>query len=93
MSTQREKQLQQFYEHMVQLEELVATLNDEARHLGNEMTFTTLRLYKEQNDQLDDIKAYFDEVNMDPEKNTTEEILTVALKQFHEFITSLKSDR
>lgn len=90
MSTYRENLQRELYEKMEEYDKLVEDINERACHLGNETYFTHLRLYKEQKDQIEDIMRYFDEVGMDSSKNTTEMILTIALKEFHHLLMRIK---
>ncbi|MFZ4450443.1 hypothetical protein [Salibacterium aidingense] len=93
MATHREKQQQELYENMKKYDELVKDLNEKAEHLGNETFFTHLRLYNEQKEQLEEIKQYFEEVGMPPEQNTTEAILSLALKEFHQYLMYIKNEQ
>ncbi|MDA3129166.1 hypothetical protein ACFPTR_03040 [Aliibacillus thermotolerans] len=91
MTTHRERMQKEFYRQMESYDKLVTALNEQARHLGNETYFTHLRLYKEQKDQIEDIMRYFDEIGVDAKNNTTEMILTIALKEFHRQIMHIKN--
>ncbi|SDI00468.1 hypothetical protein SAMN05192534_1189 [Alteribacillus persepolensis] len=91
MSTHREYLQQKFYKKMENYDELVRDINERARHLGNETYLTHLRLYKEQKDQMEDIMRYFDQAGVEPSKNTTEAILTLALQEFHQYLMGIKN--
>ncbi|WP_240374845.1 hypothetical protein [Bacillus piscicola] len=91
MTTHRERLQNELYKKIEEYDVLVSCLNERARHLGNETYFTHLRLYKEQKDQIEDIMKYFDEVGLDAKENTTEMILTIALKEFHHYIMKIKN--
>ncbi|SFE73140.1 hypothetical protein [Alteribacillus iranensis] len=93
MTTHREKLQNELYEKMEEYDDLVRELNERARHLGNETYFTHLRLYKEQKDQIEDIMRYFDEVGVNASENTTEMIVTLALKEFHQQLMRIKNDQ
>ncbi|MDY7223427.1 hypothetical protein [Halalkalibacterium halodurans] len=64
---------------------------NKGNHLGKETRFTHFRFYREQLDQLATIYQYFQQVRVEPAKRTNEEIKTLALKQFHAFVSSLQS--
>ncbi|MFV8827383.1 hypothetical protein [Alkalihalobacterium sp. APHAB7] len=91
MKTEREKQFEAYYKQIEKVEESIKNLNEQATHLGIETRFINLKLFKEQVEQLEEIQAYFNEVKMAPDQNTSEAILTIALKQFHQFIQGIKS--
>ncbi|WP_216828299.1 hypothetical protein [Alkalihalobacterium elongatum] len=91
MKTEREKQFEAYYRQVEELEKTIENINEQAQHLGVETRLINVKLYREQVEQLDEIKAYFNEVKMAPDKNTTEAILIIALKQFHQFIQKLKN--
>ncbi|MEB1806248.1 MAG: hypothetical protein LPK26_02895 [Bacillaceae bacterium] len=91
MKTEREKQFEAYYRKIEEVEESIKNLNKQAEHLGIETRFIPFKLFKEQVEQLEEIQTYFNEVKMAPDQNTSEAILTISLKQFHQFIQSLKS--
>ncbi|WP_100399660.1 hypothetical protein [Bacillus sp. FJAT-44742] len=93
MSTNRDRQLQQYYNKVKEFDALITDLNARASHLGIETSFTSLRLYKEQKDQIEEIMKYFDQVEVPPEQNNVEAILSLSLKEFHAFITTLKKQK
>lgn len=92
MKTTREKLKQEYYEKIAELETLMKEINEMGDDLANETRLITLRLYKEQNDQLEEIRAYFQSVNMLEENNTNEAILSVALERFYKFINDLHEE-
>ncbi|WP_096199036.1 hypothetical protein [Bacillus sp. FJAT-45350] len=90
MKTHREKQIEEYYKKVQQLDRLIQELNEEGSHLGMETKFTNTRLFKEQNEQLEEIREYFHDVEMPEERNTNEAILTVAVGHFHKFIMEIR---
>ena len=90
MCTTREKKIQEYYQKIAQVDQLIKEINELSDDLANEMNYVVLRLYKEQNDQLEEIRDYFNSVNMHPENNTNETIISAALNQFYDFVQSLK---
>ncbi|MFB5661392.1 hypothetical protein [Alteribacillus sp. HJP-4] len=93
MSTQREKQLQKLEEKLDRYHELIIEINTLTQHLGNETYAPGLLLYKEQKDQLEDIMTYFDETGVPTEQNTVEAILTLSLKEFHQYLMNIKNEK
>jgi hypothetical protein len=87
--TQREQKMKEFYEKIRATEQLSKEINELADDLANETKYHVLRLYKEQWEQIEEIQAYFKSVDMHPENNTEDAIISVALQRFHEFIKSL----
>ncbi|WLR53004.1 hypothetical protein LC040_09005 [Bacillus tianshenii] len=90
--TTREQLKQHYYEKIAELEKLMKEINTMGDDLANETRLITLRLYKEQNDQLEEIRKYFQSVNMPEENNTNEAILSVALDRFYKFTKELHDE-
>ncbi|SFP79368.1 hypothetical protein [Salibacterium halotolerans] len=92
MVTHREKQQQELYRKLEQLDKLAADINETAAHIGNETYIPSLRLYREQQEQIQDIQAYFEQVGMPPSNQNAEYILPLALKEFHRQLMHIKND-
>ncbi|PSL50928.1 hypothetical protein B0H94_102205 [Salsuginibacillus halophilus] len=92
MRTYREQQAVEYEDMAVQYDKLVQSLNARSAFLANETRFTHLRLYKEQVEQIEEIQAYFRNVGMSESDMTTEAVLTMALKEFYEFVQSLRTE-
>ncbi|MFD2705074.1 hypothetical protein [Salibacterium lacus] len=92
MGTHREKQQQELYRKIEQLDELAKDINETAAHLGNETYVPSLRLYREQQEQIQDIQSYFEQVDMPRSNQTVEHILALSLKEFHRQLMHIKND-
>ncbi|MGY4689520.1 hypothetical protein [Salibacterium sp. K-3] len=92
MGTYRERKQQELYSKIKQLDELTEELNEDARQLGNETYFPSPRLYREQQEQIQEIREYFEQVGMPASNQTVENILALALKEFHRQLMYIKND-
>ncbi|MDT8859639.1 hypothetical protein N0O92_05280 [Alkalihalobacillus sp. MEB130] len=86
------KQKEAYYELLSSINQNITSANQAASHLGIETRVMPYPLFKEQVDQIEEIRSYFKEVNMSTEQMTNEAILTLSLKHFHQFIVGLKTD-
>ena len=93
MPTSREQQQKLYYQLIEHIAASITEANEQAAHLGIETRLPVLHLYKEQTEQIEDIQNYFRQVGMPIEQTTEADVLTMALKHFHQFICHLQNDK
>ncbi|MCM3761923.1 hypothetical protein M3212_14195 [Alkalihalobacillus oceani] len=92
MATGREQQLEAYYRLVDELTETCGKTNHLAAHLGIETRYVKCSFYKEQLEQLEEIQTYFRKVGMSAAQTTENEILTMALSHFYQFVKHIENE-